>query len=176
MSRVAPPLHLGSIPPPTEQQPPPLPRVVSPLSPPPALASRYPLPPQPTLPLPVPPPPSLQSAQPLPRLIWAYWHDAAEAPLPAVAAACVASWRLHAPEWQVRLLDAVSVREWLEEGADYPAVTWSRTPAHQSDLFGLALVRRYGGLYLDATVLLTRPLRWLEARLRTLTLPPPYPP
>ena len=46
----------------------------------------------------------------------------------------------------------------------------ARTPAHQSDLFGLALVRRYGGLYMDATVLLTRPLRWLEVRLRTLIL------
>ena len=173
MSRVAPPLHLGATTRPTEQQPPPLPRVLSALSPPPAPASSFPLPPPPTLPLPVPLPPSpppLPSAQPLPRLIWAYWHDAAAAPLPSVAAACVASWRRHAPEWQVRLLDSSSVREWLEEGVDYPAVTWSRTPAHQSDLFGLALVRRYGGLYMDATVLLTRPLRWLEARLRTLTL------
>lgn len=115
-SRLAPPLHLGvSKPSPPAQHPPPLPHraASTPLAPttppaPPAPAMRHPLPPLPTLllaavqPLPSPPPLPLPSAQPLPRLIWAYWHDAAEASLPAVAAACVASWRRHAPEWQVR--------------------------------------------------------------------------
>ena len=116
MSRVAPPLYLSaSTPPPPTEQPPPLPPHAVSAPParttPPAPVLRHPLPPPPTLPLPVQPPPSppplpLPSAQPLPRLIWAYWHEAAEASLPAAAAACVASWRRHAPEWQVRPLDS----------------------------------------------------------------------
>ena len=134
---VAPPLHLFS-PPPAGLPPPALPLTGA-------------SPPEPAQP-------------PLPRLIWAYWHAGA---LPEVAQACMASWRRHAPEWEVRLLNAQSVRAWLDEGADFPPITWSRLPAHQSDMFGLALVRRYGGLYMDATMLLSRPLQWVEERLRS---------
>jgi hypothetical protein len=109
---VAPPLHLSASKPapPAEHALPLPPRVVStpPALPTPQPVVRHPPPPPPTPPLPVqllrspPPPLPLPSAQPLPRLIWAYWHDAAQASLPAAVAACVASWRRHAPEWQVQ--------------------------------------------------------------------------
>ena len=100
---------------------------------------------------------------PLPRVIWAYWHS--DEP-PAAVDACVATWRRHAIGWDIRLLSAATVVEWLDEGTDFPAITWSRLPQHQSDLFGLALLRRYGGVYMDATVILTADLGWLEAAMR----------
>ena len=104
----------------------------------------------------------------LPRIIWAYWDD--ETTLPWPVRDCIATWHVHAPEWEIRLVHATTVSTWLDEGEDYPAEAWNRTAANQSDLFGIALLRRYGGLYLDATIVLTQSLGWLEqlfASLRT---------
>ena len=98
-------------------------------------------------------------SQRLPRIIWSYWHT--EQP-PWAVNDCMASWRRHAPEWEVRLLRAESVSEWLYKHYDYPENVWARSAAHQSDIFGLALLRRYGGLYMDASIILTQPLQWLE--------------
>ena len=89
------------------------------------------------------------SAGPLPRVIWTYWH---EAELPPLARACMFTWRRRAAGWEVRLLNAKTVTAWLDEGSDFPPLTWSRIPQHQSDVFGLALLRRYGGVYMDATI------------------------
>ncbi len=97
------------------------------------------------------------------RLIWSYWHDGAP---PAVVRACMRTWEVHSSGWTTRLLNRTTIGEWLEEGVDYPAVTWQQTPQHQSDMFGLALVRRYGGLWMDASIVLTRSLDWVLDRAR----------
>ena len=102
------------------------------------------------------------SQLPLPqRVIWSYWKDGQ--PPPAVLE-CIRTWET--PSWTVRILDQVTVSQWLDEGIDFPRETWRRRPAHQSDMFGLALLARHGGVWLDASVLLSAPLDWMLERLR----------
>ena len=114
---VAPPLHLFS-PPPAGLPPPALPlTAASPLKP---------------------------AQPPLPRLIWAYWHAGA---LPEVAKACMASWRRHAPEWEVRLLKA-------SEAAEAPAQSVKRA-REKPQTFATYNVE-------DGSPLLSR-LSWLSA-------------
>jgi hypothetical protein len=94
----------------------------------------------------------------LPRILWSYWHDG-EPPL--VVQQCLRSWSVQAADWDVRFLNLSNVRAWLTEGIDVPPSTWLRSPQHQSDMIGLALLRRFGGVWIDASALLTKPLNWL---------------
>ena len=95
----------------------------------------------------------------IPREIWLYWHQGFET-APWLVQRCAESWRLQNPGWQVHLLDAVSISEYLTE--DHAGERWQLGLAHQSDLVRLRLLRRYGGVWADATTLCRKPLEsWL---------------
>lgn len=95
----------------------------------------------------------------VPRIIWSYWH-AVE--LPPVVAACVANWRRHARGYTIRLLHRDTALAALDGLPLPPAFeTW---PAYrQADWLRVALVGRHGGLWLDASLFLTRSPDWLLA-------------
>ena len=97
--------------------------------------------------------------RPVPRLIWSYWHDAA---LPPVVAACVANWRRHAPGYTIRLLHRDTALAALD-GLPLPRAFDAWPAYRQADWLRVALVGRHGGLWLDASVFLTRSPDWLLA-------------
>jgi hypothetical protein len=92
----------------------------------------------------------------IPRIIWTYWQPA---PVPAFIQACLANWRRFAPDHEVRLLDRDSVMSWLPElRADFDAL-----PAYrQADWLRIHLLARHGGIWMDASMLLSRDLAWLH--------------
>jgi hypothetical protein len=97
--------------------------------------------------------------RPVPRIVWSYWHCK---DLPPVVAACVANWRRHAPGYTIRMLHRDTALAELG-GQPLPQAfdTW---PAYrQADWLRVALVGRYGGLWLDASLFLTRSPEWLLA-------------
>lgn len=92
----------------------------------------------------------------IPRIIWTYWHPA---PAPAFIQACLANWRRFAPDHQVRLLDRDSLSAWLPSlRADFDSL-----PAYrQADWLRVQLLARHGGIWMDASMLLSRDLAWLH--------------
>lgn len=92
----------------------------------------------------------------IPKVIWTYWHPA---PAPDFIQACLANWRHFAPDHQVRLLDRSSVERWLPTlRADFDAL-----PAYrQADWLRVHLLARHGGIWMDASMLLSRDLAWLH--------------
>lgn len=95
---------------------------------------------------------------PIPRVIWTYWHSPE---LPPLVARCIDNWRRHAPGHEIRLLHAATVADHLP-GLRIPA-RWAELPAYrQSDWLRIQLIARHGGLWMDATTILTRPLDWVE--------------
>ncbi len=99
------------------------------------------------------------TSAPIAARIWSYWH--AVEPDPFVER-CIANWRLQCPDFEVRVLNRQTVRDHVP-ASDWPAGFEQLDPVKQSDWIRLYLVSRYGGYWLDATVLLTQPLHWLEA-------------
>eukprot|EP00662_Eupelagonemidae_sp_cell21_P023837 gene23837-37448_t len=84
------------------------------------------------------------------RTVWAYgdlWRRL-----------CVSTWRAHNPRWEVRILCRRSVWGYLSE-CDLPN-RWRdiSSPQLASDAVRLALLSRYGGAWIDAAVVLRRPL------------------
>lgn len=92
----------------------------------------------------------------IPRIIWTYWQ---QTPTPDFVQACLANWRRFAPDHAVRLLDRDSVLRWLPElRADFDAL-----PAYrQADWLRIHLLARHGGIWMDASILLSRDLAWLH--------------
>ena len=92
----------------------------------------------------------------IPKIIWTYWQAA---PPPAFIQACLDNWRRFAPDHQLRLLDRGTVADWLPAlRADFDAL-----PAYrQADWLRIQLLARHGGVWMDASMLLSRDLGWLH--------------
>lgn len=87
------------------------------------------------------------------RTIWGYWaqgHDQ----MPELFKLCVGTWRLHNPHWDVRILERSTVKEYLSD-MELPN-RFMHMLSHQaaSDAVRLALMSRYGGVWMDVNIIL----------------------
>jgi len=114
---------------------------------------------------------------PVPKIMWSFWKSMPEAPkvLTLFLEACLASWQVLNPEYEIRLLDEITVHEFLTP-EDLPQTFDFLTIQHKSDAIRLALLLKYGGVWLDATTLMTHSLESLlgdDLAVRTFfSLPP----
>jgi Capsular polysaccharide synthesis protein len=92
------------------------------------------------------------------KTIWSFWTGEDETNL---VAECQISWKKFCPDWTIRFLDEFTVFKWLEK-KDFPSNFDELTPTTQSDLIRLALLIKYGGLWVDATSEFASDLKWLE--------------
>ena len=95
------------------------------------------------------------------RTIWTMWHQGyAEAP-PIVRAA-LESWRRFNPDWRIVALDRESLSDWVDLRSVIDPDRSDLTVQKISVIARLCLLRRYGGVWTDATVFCLRPLdAWL---------------
>ena len=97
----------------------------------------------------------------IPNRAWSYWAQGLEEVDPIVQL-CMDSWKSRGGFESITVVDAGSVYSYLPEGT-LPA-TFSSLPFQlQSDFVRLALLREYGGIWMDASTLVTAPVAdWLE--------------
>lgn len=95
------------------------------------------------------------------KIIWQYWGQGlAAAEQNETVKLCFASVDRFKNDYQVIRLDEESVKEYL----DLPEFVWEKKknaqfkPAFFADLIRLALLDVYGGVWIDATILLTAPM------------------
>ena len=89
--------------------------------------------------------------------------------LPTDVAAVVQSWKAWAPDYTVRMLNTNTVQCFLPE-VDLTAAEEVRL---RTDIMRLRLLEKYGGVWLDATVVLTAPLDTIvgKAGFRAVAIP-----
>lgn len=93
----------------------------------------------------------------IPPIVWTYWHTES---LPAFVEACLANWHRHAPDHEIRLLSRASVQGWLK----HLPPNFDALPAYrQADWVRIHLLAQYGGIWMDASILLCRDLAWVHA-------------
>jgi len=96
--------------------------------------------------------------QPIPPKIWTYWNS--ETP-DAMVRQCIDNWKAQCPGFEVHILNSANLAAWIP-ARDLPVHFATLHPTKQSDWIRLYVVRHYGGYWLDATILLTQPLLWLD--------------
>ncbi len=92
-------------------------------------------------------------AHDVPKIIWTAWLQGLDK-APEMVKACVESQRRHFPDYEVRVIDGDNCRQWvnLPDEIEEKYRKGLIPPASFSDLLRLAALRRYGGVWMDATV------------------------
>lgn len=94
----------------------------------------------------------------VPRRLWTMW-DQGEAAAPPLVRVALDSWRELNPDWDVTVLDADTVGDWIE----MPQLPRWVTRTAKSEVVRLRLLSRYGGAWADATAVCLRPLEdWVD--------------
>ncbi|MFD1771634.1 capsular polysaccharide synthesis protein [Sphingobacterium suaedae] len=95
------------------------------------------------------------------KIIWQYWGQGfADGTLPEVVRTCVASVDVNKDDYHIVRLDDNNISDYL----DLPSFVLKKrynpefTRTFFSDLLRVCLLNTYGGVWLDATILLTKPL------------------
>jgi len=97
-------------------------------------------------------------AHAIPRIIWSYWH---ELPLPNFVTLCHNNWQQHAPDHEIRILNKNTIGEWISADK-IPDYFYALPPYRQADWLRLQLLATYGGIWVDASIIMTRNLNWLH--------------
>jgi hypothetical protein len=93
--------------------------------------------------------------QPIPPIIWAYWNSA---DMPLVVQRCIARWRVLHPHFSIRVLDDETLFQYVPA---LPPGLMQQSTTRRADWLRLELLLRYGGIWLDASIILTEPLDWV---------------
>ena len=93
----------------------------------------------------------------IPRRLWSYWHSD---DVPVVVRRCLDNWRRMCPDWEIHLVLGSELSRHVDP-ASLPAGFDQLTPARRSDWLRLHLIARHGGVWLDASTILTGSLDWL---------------
>ena len=95
------------------------------------------------------------TARAIPRVIWAYWNGAAP---PLLIQRCFENWQRFNPDFAIHILDDRTVAQHI---AQMPPEVASLAVAKRSDWIRLELLRLHGGIWLDASTILTESLEWV---------------
>ncbi len=99
--------------------------------------------------------------------IWMYWHQG-EKQAPVLVQMCIASWRRQNLGWQVHVLDRHSLDDHVTLSSEIDLSRSDPNAIKISNLARLYLLRRYGGVWADATMFCSEPLdNWLPRYLST---------
>lgn len=89
----------------------------------------------------------------VPKIVWTAWLQGFDN-APEMVKACLESQRAHLHGYDVRVLDIDNYRQWVTLPEDIVSKYRKGRipPASFSDLLRLAVLRKYGGVWMDATV------------------------
>lgn len=109
----------------------------------------------------------------LPRLIWMFWDKPVETAPPFVRYS-IETWKTKNPTWEVRILDNNSLTDYL----DTTFVDDKKKIQGRSDAIRLALLEKFGGVWIDASCSCVAPLDgWLPVMMQSgfFAFPDTYP-
>jgi hypothetical protein len=94
----------------------------------------------------------------IPKIIWTYWHAS---PAPEFIRHCHDNWRHFAPDHVLHVIDKSTITDWLD--AQLITDQFAQLPPfRQADWLRLQLLARHGGIWIDASTLLTQSLEWVH--------------
>lgn len=97
----------------------------------------------------------------IPNIIWTFW-DTEE--LPSFINQCVKSWEKHNPHFKVNVINKKNLYDYLDKDeADY-IINWKHIDNVQklADLIRLKLLLKYGGVWLDASIVAFKSFDWIH--------------
>ena len=89
----------------------------------------------------------------VPKIVWFSWLQGMDN-APEIVKACLVSQRKHLPDYDFRIVDLENYRQWVKL-PEYVIKKFRKgqiPPASFSDILRLSLLKKYGGVWMDASV------------------------
>ena len=103
----------------------------------------------------------------LPKKIWFLWFQG-QNKMPLVVKKCFLSWQKHHPNWDIIFLDKKNLYDFVEIKYILENRSSKIYFASQSDIIRINLLKKYGGVWVDATCFCQQPLDdWIYNYLNT---------
>lgn len=103
---------------------------------------------------------SLPTQRRIPRIIWTYWDGEDKGGL---VKKCMKTWKKTG--YEVRLVNRSNLKSWIPD-VDILNLKCVDSQARLSDYVRLFLLYRYGGVWLDASIVVVDNFDWLEEKFR----------
>lgn len=100
------------------------------------------------------------STSKIPKIIWTYWHSLED--IPDFVGKCIDSFRKHNPDHKVIILHNRNLSEYVPE-VDFGNLRHGQKPVEISDFARLHVLRKYGGIWSDASTICNKSLNeWVH--------------
>jgi hypothetical protein len=84
----------------------------------------------------------------VPKIIWSYWDNSE---VPDFIKKCRKNWKKFAPNYEIKCLNKSNITQYIDNMPE----NWESLPAYrQADVLRLKLLEKYGGIWIDASILL----------------------
>ena len=94
----------------------------------------------------------------IPKILWTFWNSDS---IPPVIKYCVATWHKHNPDHEIRVVTPSNYNMYISD-LDISKFKHADSPARISDLVRLHLLSKYGGIWIDASIICNKPLQWVH--------------
>ena len=97
----------------------------------------------------------------IPKILWSFW-DKDE--IPEFIQKCTDSWKKYNPDYTVNFMTTSTLKDFIgEEEANY-LINWkfNDSPQRLSDLVRLSVVSKFGGIWLDASIVCFNSFNWVQ--------------
>ena len=94
-----------------------------------------------------------------PKIIWTYWQSN----IPPTITKCIQTWRKHNPSYTINVLSRSNISKYLPS-VDFLEMKGNDSITREADLVRLNILARHGGFWMDASLITTAPLDWIQER------------
>ena len=95
----------------------------------------------------------------IPKKIWSYWHDSKNKPF--LVDLSFKSWKHFHPTFEIYILDEHSLNIYFDK-KEIEYIKKAKTQQRKSDMIRIFLLEKYGGIWIDASILLFQSLeKWM---------------
>jgi len=103
----------------------------------------------------------MKQGQEIPKILWSFW-DSDE--IPPFVQKCIDSWKKFNPDYTVNFMTKSTLGKYLGEEEAQNIINWkfNDSPQRLSDLVRLSAVSKFGGVWLDASVVCFKSFNWLQ--------------
>lgn len=108
--------------------------------------------------------------QRIPKYIWTFW-DSEE--IPPFVKKCTDTWKLYNPDYTITILNKTNIDSYLGRTEANEIRNWkyNDSPQRFSDFVRLSILERYGGIWMDASIVCQKPLNWVHGSCVMYSIP-----
>lgn len=98
----------------------------------------------------------------IPKTIWTYWNDDS---IPEFIQKCIDTWRRENPGYEINIITDTNLERYVgwKEARDLKESPLNESPQRMSDLVRLSVLKKHGGIWLDASIICYESLEWVHA-------------